>query len=253
MASQFSITNTGTFDILAGSNISGKPFTAGPIPPTGVVTSNLLLHLDAANATSYPGSGTTWFDLSGNGNNFTLVNSPTFVSNGNASAFDFLPSSFQHAISTGSIDLQRNFTLEMWLNADSLAGSLRGIFGQGVAQLNKAIAIFIRDKVLFSMYGNDFEIATTFTTGIWYHVVCTYNHSSPFQKQVYRNGSLLGQSTSGQAQYQGTGALRVGAPYGALNQEMMDGKIGIARAYSKILSAAEILQNYNAEKSRYGL
>ena len=258
MASQFSITNTGTFDVLAGSNISGKSFTASPIPPTGVVTSNLLLHLDAANATSYPGSGTTWFDLSGNGNNFTLVNSPTYVSDGNASAFDFTRTSFHHATSTGSINLQRDFTLEIWLNFDDVS-VVTGFWGQGVASSNQAIAIYARDlnastdTVKFTMYNNDMETgAISNVTGVWSHLTFTYSNTSPsYTKQIYRNGALAASAAGNQ--YLGSGVLRVGAPYGALNQEMMEGKIAVARAYSKILSAAEVLQNYNAEKSRYGL
>jgi len=53
-----------------------------------IVTSGLVLQLDAANTKSYPGSGTTWTDLSGNGNNGTLTNSPTF-SSANGGIFTF--------------------------------------------------------------------------------------------------------------------------------------------------------------------
>ena len=76
MASQFSITNTGTFDVVAGSNISGKPFVAEQILPFGLIVSGLKVHYDFANTTSYAGSGTTLNDISGNGNNTSFSASP---------------------------------------------------------------------------------------------------------------------------------------------------------------------------------
>jgi hypothetical protein len=72
----------------------------GGIYGPSIVTDNLVLCLDAANSRSYPGSGTTWFDLSGSNNHFTLFNSPTFGSG----ALTFNGTN-QYAASAANIDL----------------------------------------------------------------------------------------------------------------------------------------------------
>jgi len=79
----------------------------------GIVTDGLVLALDAANSKSYPGSGTTWFDLSGQGNHFTLFNGPTYSSeNFGALVFDGVN---DYACSTSTLDLStyNNITLEI--------------------------------------------------------------------------------------------------------------------------------------------
>lgn len=237
----------------------GSPISINipPITPPGenIVTDQLLLYLDAANASSYPGTGTTWTDLSGNGNNFNLVNGPSFISNGNASTFYFNADSFQHAASTTSINLQRDFTLEAWINANWFGTRFptnnRGIFGQGIAGGSQAIAIFAFDNgYTFSMYANDVSAISPNSTGTWYHVAFTYSNTS-YNKGFYKNGSSLGSFSGGQ--YLGSpGTFRIAAPYGALNQEMFEGNIALARVYTKVLSSTEIAQNYNAQKTRYG-
>lgn len=85
-----------------------------------------------------------------------------------------------------------------------------------------------------------------------YNIVCTYNHSSPFTKQLYINGVAQTGSILSAAAYAGSGVFRIGATYssgGAYGNGLYAGMT----MYNRILSNTEITQNYNALKDRYGL
>lgn len=226
--------------------------TMTPTPSmTFYVVDNLLLYLDPSNPTSYPGSGTTITDLSGNGYNGTLTNGPTYsTSNGGVIVFD----GSNDNISVSGLDLRRNFSLELWVKFNSLSTS-QGLFGQGIAAANQGMHIFQSgNSIEYRLYFSDYARTATTTTGQWYQYVFTYSHTSPYTKQIYRNGVLLGTSTSGQGQWAGTGAFRIGHTYSNINPaDPLNGSVGLARAYSKILSAPEVLQNYNNDRARFGL
>lgn len=212
---------------------------------------SLLFDLNATVSASYGGSGTTWNDLSGNGYNGTLTNGPTYSSaNGGSIVFD----GTDDTVNITGLDLRRNFSLEAWVSFNQL--SSEGIFGQGVGSPNAALGVTQTNSTntFFFMYFNDFTATTTnIVTSQWYHYVVTYNHASPFTKQIYRNGVLIGASTSGQSQYSGTGTFRIGASYSSGVSEQLNGNISIARGYSKILSATEVARNFNGFRHLYGV
>lgn len=214
------------------------------------VRSSLLFDLNATVSTSYPGSGTTWTDLSGNGYNGILTNGPTYSSaNGGSIGFD----GTNDTVDITGVDLQRNFSLEAWVNFAQL--SSEGIFGQGTATSNKGLHIRQDNTTTttFNMYFNDYSVTTSpIITDRWYQYVFTYNHSSPFTKQIYRNGVLLGASGT-LSQYAGSGTLRLGATFSSGISEQLSGSISIARGYSKILSAAEVSTNFNGFRHLYGV
>lgn len=216
---------------------SGPP-PPPPAPP--IVQDGLLFYLDAGNASSYPGSGTTMTDLSGNGYNGILTNGPTYDSgNGGTIVLD----GSNDYINVTGLDLRRNFSLEIWVKFD-IAARTNGLFFQGINDTNQSINVRQETTTTeFSMYNNDYGVSFTATSDVWYHYVVTYNHSSPYTKKIYRNGVLIGASGT-QGQYAGTGNLLIGST--------MDGNMAIVRAYSKILSTSEIEQNFNAQKSRFG-
>ena len=84
---------------------------------SGIVSSGLLMHLDAGNSSSYSGTGTTWSDLSGNGNHATLVNGPTY-SSADGGAIDFDGSNDRAFVSL--LMPSRPYTVAVWLNHDAL-------------------------------------------------------------------------------------------------------------------------------------
>ena len=82
--------------------------------------------------------------------------------------------------------------------------------------------------------------------------MCTYNNSSPYTKQLYLNGVEQAGSIVGAAAYAGSGTFRLGATYSS-SGEYGNGSYAGMKMYNRILSATEVLQNYNATKTRFGL
>jgi hypothetical protein len=101
-----------------------------------IVTSGLVLALDAAERLSYPRTGTTWRDLSGNSNNFSLINGPTF-SNTNLGNIVFDGADDYLLISSLVWDYNVNFTIQFWFNTNSLGGANGyGLFFNGITSSN---------------------------------------------------------------------------------------------------------------------
>lgn len=229
------------------------PTVTPSTPAIPYVTDNLLIHLDAGNPSSYPGSGTVWTDLSGNGYNGTLNNGITYSG---ADGGTLVLDGYDDYVSISSLDLRRNFSLELWVKINAYSPALQALFGQGVPAGSQGLHIFIGsdNTINYRMYGNDYNLLSTVNTGQWYQFVFTYSNSSPYQKKIYKNGTLLGASSGGQAQWLGTGPFRIGHTYSYINpSEKLNGPVGIFRVYSKVLSDAEVLQNYNYNKARFGL
>jgi len=215
-----------------------------------VITDGLVLALDAADVSSYPGSGTTWTDLSGNGNNGTLVNGPTYSSS-NGGCIDFDGSNdtvhFEY-------DLRSNWTYECWVNKDSKNNF--SFLGQGIPGTRTGLHIVMYNNLLrFGMYFNDTDVVGLYSntsTGIWYHYAFTYNHST-FLKEIYRNGvQLTGTPLQTQTSYLGTGTVRIGAQYSS-GSPYADGKIASSKLYNRVLTSQEIQQNFNALRGRFGI
>jgi hypothetical protein len=215
-----------------------------------IVTDGLVLALDAANTKSYPGVGTVWKDLSGNGNDGTLVNGPTFNSD-NLGSIEF--DGVDDSVNITTVDLRQNFTYECWVNHNVINGF--SFLGQGIRSTRSGLHIWFRDgsNLRFGMFSNDTDaLSLTTSTGVWYQYCFTYNHST-FLKQIYRNGvQLTGTPVQTQTSYIGTGTVRIGATYSSDNA-YANGNFSNVKLYSKILTPEEIQQNYNATKGRYGL
>ena len=235
-----------------------------------IVTSGLVLALDAADRNSYPGSGTAWRDLSGNNNTGTLTNGPTFSSaNGGRIAFDGTDDYVITTVNaTPTLDITSQITLETWLLSTALASSLHGdgIMSKGVSSdANSGVY----ETLLTQGTGVNnpfFRMRIGASTPVYnptnipinlnqiYQFVSTYNGSI---MRIYINGveSGAGLSTSGNIQ-SNTQQLTLGVRYlhpGTANDSFFSGNMYINRIYNRALSATEILQNYNAQKSRFNL
>jgi hypothetical protein len=213
----------------------------------------LIFYLDAANKKSYSGTGSTWYDLSRNSNNGGLVNSPTYSTN-NGGNFTFNGSN--NIVNMGTINLQRNWSLEILTNMSSTS-NIYGIFGQGTYATNQGLHILYdlngNRGIVFGMYGNDNDYSTNYVPTInkWYHWIFTYNHTT-FAKQFYADSILITPTSSTQNQYAGSGQFNIGGTYSNATH-VANGKIAIAKMYDRVLSATESQQNYNALKSRFNL
>ena len=228
-----------------------------------VITDGLVLYLDAANPKSYPGSGTAWGDLSRGGNNGTLVNGPTFnAGNGGSIVFDGV----NDYISTPIQNLNRPCTFSMWVNLNSLSG-FQTFFGQDTSQsITRGRFYFqkggattggiILNRVNFSIVLSDGGIVpvnsnNVIVTNIWYNYTAVLTTTT---LSLYENGIL--QNTVNDSNTFLTPNTTITLNSGYFNNGVVDyvkGKSSSFLIYNRALSAQEVLQNYNATKTRFGL
>ncbi len=217
-----------------------------------IVTDNLVLCLDAGNTKSYPGSGTTWNDISGNGHT-AIINGATF----NTDVFDFdgtndyinantaLPNSFW----------QGNYTTSVWIYFNSIDSDSQGqvIFHHGSGSNYNGLHIIQRSsKVALALWGTYLTSTSTVSASTWYNLAFTLNNTTN-ACVIYINGSLDASSTL-TASYTGSGNnCRIAGPAYNFIIDYLDGKIEQVLCYDRVITAAEVAQNYNALKGRYGL
>jgi hypothetical protein len=224
----------------------------------GVVKDGLVLDLDAAKLDSYPRTGTSWKDISGNQNNGTLINGPTFDS-GNGGSIVFDGSNDRVNLGTSSnLKFTTNFTISIWLKFNSTAGtqtiiSNNSLGGYGIiSQLTPSSRVQTY-YYINGVYYNVGEQISNYNTNSWYNIVSTFNGSTI---SYYRNSVLI-QSTNIVGSVTTTSEpLTIGAnpeSLGSTFSDFFNGRIATIQLYNKPLSPQEVLQNYNATKKRFGL
>jgi hypothetical protein len=202
-----------------------------------IITDGLVLCLDAANSKSYPGSGTTWRDISGNGNNGTLVNGPTFNSaNGGNIVFDG-----SNDYVSISLETLTNFTVSLWINILSFSGE-RQLFSSPNDSLG--ITTFGGKYMVYNGAINSGQ--TSIVNNIWKNVVVTTESTSV---KLYLNSNIDGHWDNGRSISGGT--CYICAYQGSSRQ--LNASVSSAVIYTRALSAAEIQQNFNALRGRYGI
>ena len=210
-----------------------------------IITTNLVFHLDAANAASYGGSGTTWSDLSTNSNNATLTG-PTFSSN-NGGYFDF-DGSNDHAITSSDMfNPNSNFTFSAWVNTDS---TITGTMVSDYSNMGALQIRFVNDGTVQIVDSYTVNVGTftdfTYSTGTWYNVVVTRSSNT---YSLYINGVYKSNFTSTNSY--SYGPQSIGANYTGV--ERWNGKISQIACYDTALSATQVEENFDALKNRYGL
>lgn len=213
-----------------------------------IITNGLSLLLDAGNSKSYPGSGSTWTDLSGN-NNGSIENSPMY-SSANKGFFTF--NGTTQRVNCGNANSLQitSGSISAWFNADSNNSNFRGI----IAKQN-AWGLFLLNNVLVT-YSWGFSAGTK-TTNItvgnntWNYAVMTFSETTGTPSNnaiIYLNGVAVLTTTVGHA------GNSVPVYIGEANaNQYFSGKISNVSIYNRPLSSIEILQNYNALKGRFAL
>jgi hypothetical protein len=222
-----------------------------------IVQDNLLFCLDAANKRSYPGSGSNWYDISGNNRHGTPLSAPTYYSD-NGGYLRIVGNSYSmgNADPTGDFHLRQNWSYEVWVY---ILGNNCGLLGNGIASGNQGLHVLWYTsgtrELIFGMYANDMDsYFGVDPVGKWSHFVFTYNHSSPYTKQLYYNGSLYKSKNGNQYAYTGTDIIQVGGTYSSQGGSgRANGYFSQARLYKKILTPEEVRQNYLATKGRFNL
>ena len=232
-----------------------------------IVTDGLVLCLDAADRNSYPGSGSTWYDLSGNGYNGTFVNSPSFndASHGrilfdgsnnylsvlNYSSFESLNTSEVTVEIFASITDDGSFTSLVIFRPDSIGGYSSLSTGNFTSYWpNESLHWYSGNDILGFAYTNGHSY---FQDGQIRQYVVTLKTNT---YQLYTNGNKLTLNSSFRNGSQSTSMttdLFSGGMYIPDLSNNFNGSVYKVALYNRILSDQEILQNYNATKGRFGL
>ena len=237
-----------------------------------IVKSNLLFNLDASNVVSYPTSGITWLDLSGNGYHSILTNGPTFNSTSKSIVFDGTNDYAQYSARTPNTEFQYYdaFTVEaityvnestsntglIITNRASRDGNNTEYTGWGLAQYNSSIRGSIGGYPSNVLDWRFVEVTgTTFTNQVfqkWSHIVWV-NTGVAGQQKIYINGVDRTNNSGDDATppytinyNNGTHRITVGmSPAdGTPGGHFLDGSIELTRVYNKALSQSEVLQNF---------
>jgi hypothetical protein len=229
---------------------------------------SLALCLDAGNIKSYPGSGNSWFDLSGNNFHMSLKNSPTFAFSGDNKYFD-LDGSNHHGICDGTVSGSVSATVSNLrlggtnpktvvcvATVDNGIGSnFGGLFDLGDTGVNGQEYSLRMDGYnsfraqMWGTPGPDYDISYN-STSTWTMFSVVYG-SDKIGKTYGNNGTLLGQDGSAfDLVTAGSRPFEMGRSAGT---SYFGGKVAMYLVYQKALTVAEIQQNYNALKGRFGL
>lgn len=232
-----------------------------------IVNSGLVLHLDAANPLSYPGSGTTWTDLTSNRYNGTLVDGPTFSSNDKGSlVFDGLNDRVHIASPsnrwewTPSGNGLNNMTIEFFVKSNDTDGQYISKPWNGSGEYNWRIG----RTLFFTAIGNQNHSLSfsSIASNNWQHVCAVIN---PTQKALYRNGTIyanfanhsITNNTPTNANTSVPICVMSLYPYSAGwagdTTHAILGNLSLLRIYNRVLTADEIAQNFEAVRSRYGI
>lgn len=222
----------------------------------GIVTDGLKLWLDASNPASYPGTGTTWFDLSGNGNNGTMVNGVTYsAANGGVMSFDGV-NDYVNAGDLGTLYV--NGTISFWMKSTAVE-NYRNVFTTKHLGGNDAIRFeqytttsphtgfnaIISNSILFFSYAP----TEVLTPNYWYNVVLTWNTST---KQVVGYLNNIKKFDSICNAFPSTmPSITIGGGFNG--GRYFKGDVSNVMIYNKALTPSEVLQNFNATRAKYNI
>jgi hypothetical protein len=215
-----------------------------------VITDGLVLYLDAANTRSYPGSGTAWNDLSRSGNNGTLTNGPTFNSgNGGSIVFDGVD---DFVSVTGSITVTAA-TFVTWLRRNGNQDQYDGIlFSRGANTTGMNFQVSNQLGYHWNDAGNTYnwQSGLTIPNLTWCMIAVSVTSSSAIAYLCQSSGITSATNSVSHASTT-INALMVGRD--SFSSRYFNGNIAQSLIYNRALSSTEILQNYNATKTRFGL
>jgi Concanavalin A-like lectin/glucanases superfamily len=227
-----------------------------------IVQDGLILYVDAANPKSYPGSGTLWTDLTRNRYNGTLVNGPTFNGdNGGSVVFDGVDD-FVESSSYPTPNGLSEYTMSVWINNVNDTGGIINNW-DSVADSGFEMELFF-GNIYIAFTSNEFGTVYYGGTNSWVNFTTVYNGNligDENRLKFYVNGSEVTLAynypdsiPSSISVPDSANTLKIGKimPLN-LSERFIEGKISNTMIYNKPLSPSEVLQNYNALKSRFGL
>lgn len=234
---------------------------------TNIVRNGLVLHLDAANVKSYPGSGTTWSDLSRNRNNGTMTSIGYDSTNNGSLIFNDASDtvSVSHA---ASLNFNSSFTVSAWIRVNSFnTSSIYNVISKkpsfnntqkgwscqydfrttGVLQFRNNDGTSLNDSTPTSTIDNT---AILNQTTAWANSVWTISGTSIF---FYINGEQRQNSTATFTNTDTTTPIYIGKTVGSIADPSLLMNLSDIKLYNRVLAASEVRQNFNALRGRYGI
>jgi len=229
------------------------------------VRDGLVLYLDAGDSNSYPGTGNTWTDLSGNGNNGTLINGVGYNSaNGGYLIFDGVN---DYVTTTGmsNFSYTNGITVSVWHYNGGGTSLYRGVVNNGT-NVDRSGGFDLRygredyfggadngtklNWIITNTGGTRTGVSIYANVNEWHHYVGTYDNTTI---RVYKDGQLFDSITlSGGGQLKTTSdSTTIGRSPGTV--EYLDGRLSQVQIYNRALTPEEVQLNYNIFKGRYGL
>jgi len=229
-----------------------------------IVTNGLVLYLDASNTKSYVSGSTTWNDVSRSGNNGTLTNGPTFNSaNGGSIVFDGVDDFVKGENTYSDLDGGNKLTISMWIKTtDLLSNRILFHIPRNLTQSQSQVLVFLRTTGVI-----DVSVSSTstfmrsnvgvITAGNWYHIMLCFDLSQTLSNnriRPYVNGVDVFNSANNPPSTFPTsiGPIWIGEDANGYLSPFL-GNISQVSLYNRRLSDTEVLQNFNATKSRFGL
>jgi hypothetical protein len=222
------------------------------------------LALDAANIRSYPGTGTTWTDLTGNGYNGTLTSATYSSADGGTIAFNGTNSYVLFSNTTTILNGLSAASMNMWINVTRRSGG--GVRYQAIAgwrdDTDTDFYFLLLDSSgatvnteFRTRTSTTYDIAVDYTSyfGKWKYISVI---ASSNRTDLYIDGALVGSNTSKTGTFgASSNQLRIGtdSAFPSLVTYPMQGNMANFSAYNRALSAAEVQQNYKAQKSKFNL
>jgi hypothetical protein len=235
------------------STLSGGP---------NIVTNGLVLYLDAANPNSYVSGSTTWRDISRSVNNGTLINGPTYSSaNGGSIVFDGSDDYVNLGVNLNNIFIGSSFTVNMWVSIsinlpDGNGYSLISNYS-GDIPTNNGFQLGWRGGLGDTLYAfgdgylsRTLDNVTGLTSNVWYNITFVYVRNT--SGNIYLDGINKTNNSFTNTVNAPNQNLKLGVRSDN-NTFPWYGKMAITQVYNRALSDSEILQNYNAIKSRFGV
>jgi len=226
------------------------------------VTNGLVLCLDAADKNSYPGSGTTWTDVSGTNNNGSLTNGPTFNTDNLGNILLDGTNDYVNIPYNVSLNPSTNLSFMIWTKLTVNDSSIRNPIELSAASDELYFILWRADlspkrwgyglRQSNNTYAETTSTSTSFSINVWYNLAVVANSTSGLVS-FYING-ILDSSIS----YNGTIKQNSGATFAigadaANSRRYWQGNVSNVQIYNRALTTSEVVQNYNATKGRFGL
>ena len=233
---------------LGDTNVFLNPFELNSI-----ITSNLLFYVNAGNPTSYPGSGTTWSDLSGQTNTATLVNTPTYTPSGISSYFTFSNASNSYATTANTTSFGTDATFIAFINSAAAQSAFNGILFSRTGGVANGMDVYNSNQLGYTWNNLNFDwnSGLVIPNNEWCMVAITI--TSTAAKAYLYKASGVTTATNTTAHSSG-GNIKLNVAWDPFaTTRSFNGRLNIAMCYNVALTQAQLNQNFNALKGQVGL